>query len=433
MNRCSVLFSLLLFLFFTTPSFVTGQGRTPLPPFIHNSGIVINPKDPSVVYASFWMYGVYKSTDYGKNWQPINHGFKNASVYNLVMSSHDPNVLLAGTYAGGIYKTKDGGKNWFEINTGLTRSTIWDLSRDSEDPQVFYALTSIGLFITKDAGERWSQLPGGIPGSPPDQQMTLFAVNSQPPGLFLQNGGELFRWNARGWSPPVLTDITFIRSKPFAYDSPKGVFYAGTHRGLLKSTDGGKTWDLLFSGIRFPNWVVLDPTRPGTLYIGTDGDGVFKSTDGAKTFGPINEGLKGITSHKIFGLAIDPKNGQRLYVAAHSIGLFRTEDGGEHWMPPESFPLPDFAEIAAQEKAAVLESASTSHSLPPPPADLLIHCNRCHGWTHPILDNRTDVIWRAAPTPRDWTATVGRMGRLAGLDDTQKATILKYLSDHFGP
>lgn len=432
-------FALLLFLF---APFAFGQENKPLPPFIHNSGLVINPKDPAIVYASFWIYGVYKSTDYGKTWRPINKGFKNTSVYNLVINPQDPNVLFAGTHAGGIYKTTDGGENWVEINTGLTTSTVWDLALDPDSLQGLYAITSVGLFKTEDGGKHWTLLPGGVPGPPPDQQMTLFMIPSpvlhpsRPFALLLQNGGLLFRWIGATppWSSPLLKEITKIRAKPFAFDPKTGTTYAGTEHGLLKSEDGGTTWVHITSNntIKLPTWIILHPAQPNTLYIGTDGSGVFRSSDGGKNFQPVREGLRGPTSLKIFGLAIDPKDGRRLYAASHSIGLFRTEDGGEHWMPPEKFPIPTIAELAAITKAAVVASPAKSSPIPPPPPDFTVHCNRCHGWADSLLDSRNDVFWRAAPTPRDWTTTVSRMGHLAGLNDAQKATINAYLNTHFG-
>jgi hypothetical protein len=102
-------------------------------------------KRPSVLYASFWIYGVYKSQDYGKTWRPVNGGLKNASVYALAMSARDPDVLFAGTHAGGMYRSSDGGSSWTEINTGLTSGTIWDLAVLPGGWTV-YALTSPGSF-----------------------------------------------------------------------------------------------------------------------------------------------------------------------------------------------------------------------------------------------------------------------------------------------
>src|SRR5437870_5384868 len=74
--------------------------------------------------------------------------------------------------------------------------------------------------------------------------------------------------------------------------------------------------------------VVADPTRPATLYSGTD-QGVFKSADGgatwkSKTFGGINSLLE------TAAFQFDPSGSSTIY-AASSLGLLRSTDGGETW------------------------------------------------------------------------------------------------------
>lgn len=415
-------------------SWAPRAAAAPLPAFIHNSDLFVDFRNPEVVYASFWIYGVYKSEDYGKTWRPINRGLKNTSVYALALSAVNSKVLFAGTHAGGMYRSRDAGETWEEINRGLTTGTVWDVAVMPGKPETVYALTSLGLFVTADQGGHWTLLPGGIPGPVPDQQMTLFALSGMSNALVLQNGGQLFRWTRNaGWSEPVLSNVTKIRAMPMAFNTAAGVLYAGTSNGLMRSTDRGATWERLAAEPRLPTWIVLLPGRPDTLYVGTDGFGVFKSVDGGKSFRAVNAGLEGPTSLKVFGLAADPTAGRRLYAASHSIGLFRSEDGGETWHRPERFPVPEIRTLAQAAKAAVMAVASGSESIPQPPEEFRAWCNKCHGWTHPALDARDDVVWRAAPTPRDWTASVTRMASLAGMADDQVRPVVAYLNAHFGP
>src|SRR5262249_8697532 len=65
----------------------------------------------------------------------------------------------------------------------------------------------------------------------------------------------------------------------------------GRLAGVLKSTNGGTSWDALNSGLTNPNVLALaiDPTNPATVYAGTAGSGVFKSTDGALTWTPTGQ------------------------------------------------------------------------------------------------------------------------------------------------
>src|SRR5262249_29999223 len=68
--------------------------------------------------------------------------------------------------------------------------------------------------------------------------------------------------------------------------------YAGTGGGVYKSTDGGRQWTAMNTGLADRNVevVVIDPHTPTILYAGTYG-GVFKSSDGGGSWIPINTGL----------------------------------------------------------------------------------------------------------------------------------------------
>ncbi len=71
--------------------------------------------------------------------------------------------------------------------------------------------------------------------------------------------------------------------------------FAGTSEGVLKSTDGGRTWTAADTGLPDTGvtTMAIDPAAPQTLYAGTDSSGVFKSTDGGNSWSPANSGLPG--------------------------------------------------------------------------------------------------------------------------------------------
>ncbi len=72
--------------------------------------------------------------------------------------------------------------------------------------------------------------------------------------------------------------------------------------------------------------VVADPASH-TIYIGSGG-GVLKSTNGGATFQAVNNGLRG---KQITGLAVVPKHPEIAYVNTLFDGFFKTLDGGAHW------------------------------------------------------------------------------------------------------
>ncbi len=73
--------------------------------------------------------------------------------------------------------------------------------------------------------------------------------------------------------------------------------------------------------------LAIDPARPGTVYVGTNGDGVFKSADGGTNWRAANAGLLGQSTIKV---AVDPQHPGTLYAAGWT-RVFKSEDGGRTW------------------------------------------------------------------------------------------------------
>jgi photosystem II stability/assembly factor-like uncharacterized protein len=117
--------------------------------------------------------------------------------------------------------------------------------------------------------------------------------------------------------------------------------YAGTTRpprGVIKSTDSGKTWAGTALTDVDISVLALDPTNSKILYGGTsapypDGTpGMFKSIDGGATWSGIGAGLEGIvgTRTPITALVLDPQFSV-LYLGTAGGGVFKSIDGGANW------------------------------------------------------------------------------------------------------
>jgi photosystem II stability/assembly factor-like uncharacterized protein len=151
--------------------------------------------------------GVYKTTDGGKTWQKTLYVDDKTGAIDLVMDPADPNTLYAATwqrvrlkwndprnfpdYAGsGVYRTTDGGKTWKPIDAGLPdgkfRGRIgldvclskpnilyalvdnYEIARQPTDEERNdpYGLPSGGfikgatVFRSDDRGEHWTQVSG---------------------------------------------------------------------------------------------------------------------------------------------------------------------------------------------------------------------------------------------------------------------------------
>jgi photosystem II stability/assembly factor-like uncharacterized protein len=72
-----------------------------------------------VAFDGFGDAGVYRSSDMGENWLPVNNGLHNKSVQIL---TRDGSFLFAGTSADGIFRSPDNGETWTAINRRIDQS-----------------------------------------------------------------------------------------------------------------------------------------------------------------------------------------------------------------------------------------------------------------------------------------------------------------------
>lgn len=102
-----------------------------------------------------------------------------------------------------------------------------------------------------------------------------------------------------------------------------GTLLLGTHNGLFRSRDGGRTWAP--GGLSGRD--AMNLVRPGgkTLWVAGH-DVLAKSQDGGQTWKDVRpSGLPGLDVH---GFAADPRDPRTLYAAIAGTGLYRSSDGG---------------------------------------------------------------------------------------------------------
>lgn len=190
-------------------------------------------------------------------------------------------------------------------------------------------------------------------GSLPDRSIAWkewakYEARVQSKSSFTQAGSWVFRGPATTGSGYYgigrLNCVTF-------HPTDANTFYVGSAAGgLWKTTNGGATWmpltdDLPVMGV---SDVAIDPSNPSTVYLVTgDGDGtntysigVLKSTDGGITWNTTGMSWT-VTSFKLLKrIQINPLNPQMLWVAA-SDGIWRSLNGGTTWTNVQSGSFSD--------------------------------------------------------------------------------------------
>ena len=110
--------------------------------------------------------------------------------------------------------------------------------------------------------------------------------------------------------------------------------YAPTWNAVLKSTDGGNTWELHADGLasanRSVNELVVHPTKPDTLFGGI-GETLVVSTDGGETW--VSDGYgRDLGGSQLNQIVIDPFDPETIYVAGTAGSLYKSTDGGRNFI-----------------------------------------------------------------------------------------------------
>lgn len=114
--------------------------------------------------------------------------------------------------------------------------------------------------------------------------------------------------------------------------------YAGTEKGVVKTTDGGDSWRHLPSDMDSKEiWsLAIHPTTSGILYAGTCPSAFYKTTDAGETWTQLDaelaqecEGIPIIP--RVTTIIIDPEDHDTVYAGIEIDGMRLSTDGGKTW------------------------------------------------------------------------------------------------------
>jgi photosystem II stability/assembly factor-like uncharacterized protein len=333
--------------------------------------LAIDPSNSSNLYAGT-RQGVVKSSDGGQSWTDASNNLPNGSVTRLAIDPGTPSTLYAVVsntpsaaglaVANALYKTTDGGANWNPLNTGLPPNayiTLIVLAPGA--PSTIYILTPAlnpstpnlgqvgGLVKSSDGGQTWTPLNSTLLSTV--RVSSLAADQNAPNTLYIgdnqgmqksTDGGQT--WNPLNLGPAPISSVDVIAAAPSAIYAAGRIFLpTGLVESLLKSTDGGTTWNPVNINPPVSNITAIapDPHDPAHLSIGAapvppPGVGipigllsttVFKTADGGQTWNSVNAGLGALD---IRAVAVDPVNENAVY-AGGSGGVSGSTDGGVTW------------------------------------------------------------------------------------------------------
>lgn len=161
-------------------------------PFTSVSGIAINPNNSNHIFIStgladvslnlstsnnsvwvnpIWTVGVYRSIDYGQNWEPVNNGlldqFNNpGAIRNLKMHPTNGQKLYAAT-SEGFFKTANAlatNPSWSNSSTGIVDVTeLRGLCFKPDNASTIYT-SGRDIYKSTDDGDNWVSMTGPTTG-----------------------------------------------------------------------------------------------------------------------------------------------------------------------------------------------------------------------------------------------------------------------------
>jgi photosystem II stability/assembly factor-like uncharacterized protein len=247
----------------------------------------------------------------------------------VAFDPHDPDTVYAGLREEGVRRTVDGGGSW--ADRALPEPGVFSIAVSAADGAVYAGTEPSRLFRSDDRGESWRELE------------TLLELPSRPTWSF----------PPRPWT----SHVRWIAPSPHDAD----VLLAGIELGgLMRSTDGGATWQDHRPGAqRDVHSLAWHPRVEGRAYEAGGGGAAF-SEDWGETWQEADEGRD---RHYTWSVAVDPDDPELWYVsastgpfAAHGRGdpqarIYRRR-AGEPWHPlsgglPEPLPAMPYALVAA--------------------------------------------------------------------------------------
>ncbi|MFC5271408.1 VPS10 domain-containing protein [Adhaeribacter terreus] len=390
--------------------------------------LVQHPTNANILYAATgWVKaantgqaGIWKSTDFGTTWTQQTTNIQATGAVQrikLAIAPSDPNYVYAiavdisnGLY--GLYKTTNGGTNWQFINPGLNILEGGNGSQPGGQGNYDLALMVSGTdrdLIYTGGVNIWGSMDGGQTFKPVSHWTTSYGPTvhadiqfmerqASTGNIFVCNDGGLYRtsnlvlgdWNAAASGTPWPTQWTNISNGMaitsfYRISSSKnsaGRIVAGAQDNATFYFDG-TSWNTIFGGDGMDNYLspvnnneiigswqygsfqqstnngasyisliepggyfekgewtsplVVHDTQPNTLYVGFEN--VFKSTNNGVSWSAISNFTRGFNATEISAMAIANANSNVLYAARrvrHEFNLrgsvFKTTNGGANWI-----------------------------------------------------------------------------------------------------
>jgi photosystem II stability/assembly factor-like uncharacterized protein len=230
--------------------------------------------------------------DEGDGAWSVDLSLRGSGAQCLAVDPADAETVYAGLREGGLRRTTDGGRTW--VDSALPQPQVFSLAVSAADGAVYAGTEPSALFRSDDRGSTWRELAG------------LLELPSRPTWSF----------PPRPWT----SHVRWIAPSPHDAD----IVLVGIELGgLMRSTDGGRTWADHRPGAQPDVHSLAWHPRAADRAYEAGGGGPAWSEDAGETWQAADEGLD---RRYTWSVTADPDDADVWYVSA-STGPFAAHGG----------------------------------------------------------------------------------------------------------
>ena len=255
---------------------------------------------------------------------------KETHFHGIAVDQRDRSRLYLATHHGFYAVTPDG----TAVLISETRDDFMGFTAHPSDPAKLFASGhphsggNLGFLASRDGGKSWIKLSDGFGGPVDFHQMDISKADPMVIyGIYrvLQRSDDGGRsWKRVGPPPDGLIDVA-------ASSLNADTLYAATQHGLVRSADGGKSWDIAHTLRRPATMVHVTPA--GDIYAFIVGTGLVHATERELQWRVLSQGFR---DEYVLHFTIDPTDRRQLYAIAFNPGtklqtVRASHDGGATW------------------------------------------------------------------------------------------------------
>lgn len=293
---------------------------------------LINPKNPNKVYIG--MIDIFR-TENGSTFTNITNGYSGGNVHvdqhYLIFHPSLENTIISCN-DGGIWRSTNNGTSFTNLNQNLTLTQFYRIAASPFTPNRILGGTQDNGTQQTNSSTSWAAVYGGDGGevcfNPFNSNFIL--GETQYNGIFrTTNGGTSWSSSTSGLSS---TENKAWVAPIIHHPSISGTFYTA-RQSIYKSTNNGGTWTAVSGSVNGTNAIrelAQSKTNPNVMFV-TSGSQVFKSSDEGINWINVTSGLPARTITSVY---VHPQDVNQVFLTFSGFNtnkVYKSTNGGSSW------------------------------------------------------------------------------------------------------